>query len=246
MTTDRFTPFEKYEKRKDLSFKERISLQTNSSRIQQELIREHIADFMVNHFQWNYWVVVTFGYKPDPIEAEECLSKLAYRLDRRLIKHTRSTTCLSPKKRTEWVCFPEVQSLGVHYNCFLKFYVSPHIGTSYDSERQWIEVALQNNLETLASHFPTIGQGKPSVLVRERTRQRALDIAEVLYSMKEFQRGVSHNDIDPTFDRFERIVISKYHWKNVPIHKHRSPNKVEHIPPLFDKETEQNLSKFIV
>ena len=148
--------------------------------------------------------------------------------------------------RTEWICIPEVQNVGIHYNCFVKFNVSPCIGNGYESEKHWVEVALKNNLETLSSHFPSLGRGKPTVFVRERTRDRTEALKQFFYSAKEFQRGVSHNDIDPSFDRFERTLISREHWKNIPIHRHRTPNKVEHIPPLFDKETEQDLSKFTV
>ena len=246
MIKDRYISFEDYEEISGSTYKEQLKLKTNSSRLNQHYIRQHLGKVIVNTFQWQYWVVVTFGYKPDASECEDCLSKLAYRLDRRLIKQVKDRVCLYPEDRTEWICIPEVQNVGIHYNCFVKFNVSPCIGNGYESEKHWVEVALKNNLETLSSHFPSLGRGKPTVFVRERTRDRTEALKQFFYSAKEFQRGVSHNDIDPSFDRFERTLISREHWKNIPIHRHRTPNKVEHIPPLFDKETEQDLSKFTV
>lgn len=244
MIKDRYISLEKYGELE--TAKQRLQLKTSHSNLQQHYIRQHVAKVIGNDFQWGYWVVITLGHNPDVIEAEDCLSKLAYRLDRRLIKHTQEKVCLNKEDRTEWICLPEKQNLGVHYNCFLKFNVSPCIGTSYESEREWLEVALRNNLDVLIPHFPSLGKGKPSVFVRERSRDRVEGIRQVLYSSKEFQVGTRHNDIDPTFDRFERILISAIHWKNIPIHKHRSPNKVETIPPLFDKPEANELSKYTV
>ena len=67
----------------------------------------------------------------------------------------------------------------------------------------------------------------------------------MLYSMKEFGRGASHYDQEPSQDRFSHTIVSWTDWKIRSIHKH-GRNKVEYILPRSDKVFDScNLESFM-
>ena len=129
-------------------YKPRNAAKTNSSYLQNCYIRDHLTDYILDKFKWQYWVTFTFGYKPDLDEVEDILYKLHYRLDRRLIKHIPQKTSLESNERTEWFLFPELGGRGLHYHGFLKFNVNPVV-KSYNDEWCWLRSALEQNLKGL-------------------------------------------------------------------------------------------------
>ncbi len=205
---------------------------TKSAYKQNCYIREHLTDVLLHQFGWQYWVTFTFGYKPDLDEVENVLYNLHYRFDRRLVKHTPLKNSLQRDERSEWILFPELQDRGLHYHGFIKLNVHPKIGAGYEDEWNWVRYALNQNLQGL-KHLLSTQEADFKLYNRSHRNQDNLKM--ILYSLKEFGRGASHTDQDPTFDRFAHTIVSYTDWKPSPIWKHRSPNKVDNIPPRPNK-----------
>ena len=102
-------------------------LRTGSSYKQNHYIRQHIADVLLHKFHWHYWVTFTFGYDPILEEIEDVLSKLHYRIDRRLVKQLGDNHFLTKDERSVWILFPELDKYHrhLHYHGFIRFNVRP-------------------------------------------------------------------------------------------------------------------------
>ena len=226
-------PLNKEEK---ISFEEYISLQDNSRNIrlkttdgykQNHLIRQHLADFLMDRFDWNYWVTFTFGFRPDMDEVEDVLFLMHERFDNRLLKHNTGKSMLSPKERSKWIMIPEIGNRGLHYHSFLNLVVHPNLGQSYEDEWKWVQVALKQTLDKLNPYLSNLGHGEQiGFRIYNRSLRTEDNLKMILYSMKEYGRK--------DFDRFAYTIISNMDWKPTPIFRRKTPTK------LSDQRTRPN------
>ena len=213
-------------------YKPRNAAKTNSSYLQNCYIRDHLTDYILDKFKWQYWVTFTFGYKPDLEEVEDVLYKLHYRMDRRLIKHIPQQTSLSTAERTEWFLLPELGGRGLHYHGFIKMNVRPTVGT-YQNEWKWMRAGFSQNIDELQNH---LSSGVIDFDLRSRSIRQLDNAKMIVYSMKEFGKGASDYDQSPDFDRFANTIVSHTDWKPSPLYQHRSPNKTNNIPQRPNKQ----------
>ena len=148
---------------------------------------------------------------------------------------------MQPEDRSRWILFPEYATRGLHYHGFMQINTRPNLGRSYQTEWEWLGSALRNQTEKLnvmlsnngVIHFKHYDRGW-------RTKDR---LQMILYSMKEYGKGASDFDQDPTQDRFSHTIISWTDWKISPLWKH-GRNKIEDIPSRPDKVYENSLENF--
>ena len=217
------------------------ALKTKSSYKQNHLIRQHIADWLMHQFGWDYWVTFTFGYNPDLSEVQDILHKTHHRIDQRILKHTTGMSVMQPDQRSKWILFPEYAKRGLHYHGFIQLNTNPNLRTSYPSEWWWLDAALRDTTRKM-EHLLSNG-GAIHYKHYERGWRTKDQLQMILYSMKEYGKGASHYDQDPAQDRFSHTIVSWVDWKVAPLWKH-GRNKLDDIPPRPDKIFDQSLESF--
>lgn len=220
------------------------ALKTESSYQQNHLIRQHITDWLLHKFDWQYWVTFTFGYNPNLDEVLDILYSAHHRIDQRILKHKKEMSVMTIPQRSKWILFPEYAGRGLHYHGFIQLNVRPNLGKSYDTEWWWMEAALRNTMEKMEGR---LSEGGPITAKHyEKGWRTKENLKMILYSMKEYGKGASHFDQDPSQDRFSYTVLSWSDWKTSPIYKHRTPNKIDEIPSRPDKVYPQSLESFFI
>ena len=124
------------------------ALQTTSSYKQNHLIRQHIADWLLHKFDWQFWVTFTFGFDPNLDEVLDILYHTHHRIDQRLLKHS-DLSFMDTSQRSKWILFPEYAGRGLHYHGFIQLNTKPNLGDSYPSDWWWLDTALRNTLEKM-------------------------------------------------------------------------------------------------
>jgi len=197
-----------------------------------KLVRDKIADVLIDTYEWNYWVTITFGYRPILSEVEDVLYKSNYRIDKRIVKKTDKST-MGPEERTDWILFPELGGRGLHYHGFIKLNVRPNFKTtSYEDELEWMRTAFTETLDKMNPLISTLTGGeKIDFRIYPRSERRLDNLKMVLYTLKEQVRGENREG----FDRVSNIIVSRDDWKPSPISKRRSPDKLEEIPERPNK-----------
>ena len=71
MFKDSHLSFEDYVRGQSPSRKRALS--TKSSYEQNHLVRQHITDYLLHKFDWQFWVTFTFGYNPQLDEVLDVL-----------------------------------------------------------------------------------------------------------------------------------------------------------------------------
>lgn len=202
---------------------------TRSSRKHNEMIRNHLIDVLMNKFPWDYWVTITFGYKPDLEEVEDILHKLHHRVDLRILKHRPDTRVMKTEDRSEWIMFPELKGRGLHYHGFIKLNMNPFFKKkTYENEWSWMRTAFDNTLKDLNMYLST--GGFIEFRLFERKWRNKDDLKMIIYSMKEFCEGTSHYELNTDFDRVAYTIISRDCWKPSVLYKGKSPTKIDNIP----------------
>lgn len=191
-----------------------------------KLVRDRIANVLMERFDWDYWVTITFGYKPLLEEVEDVLYKTNYRIDRRIVKKT-DKSVMSSQERSDWIMFPELSGRGLHYHGFIKLNVRPNLQSSYEDEWQWMRTAFKDTLDKMNPLISTLKKGeKIDFRIYPRSSDNLENLKMVLYTLKEQVRGEQKD----TFDRVSNIIVSRDDWKPSPISKRRSVNKLDVIP----------------
>ena len=229
-------------------------MQTTSGSRQNHLVRQFLAEFLLEKFEWDYWVTFTFGYKPIMEEVEDVLFLLYERLDTRILKHQPNKTTLTSEERSEWIHIPEIGSQGLHYHSFLNLKVKPYLQPnqnlkpydnparykykSYENEWDWIRVALKQTLPKLESKLSTLQYNQRiGFRIFERTLRTTEDLRQIVYSLKQYRR----NDLD----RFLYTIISKLDWKATPIQKRKDKTKLDNLRKRPNKIYQNSLESFI-
>lgn len=238
MVKDNILSFEDYVAHQSPSMKRAMG--TGSSYKQNHLIRQHLTDWLLNKFPWDFWVTFTFGFDPDLDEVLDLLHDLHHRVDTRLLKHS-DLPMMNVKDRSKWILFPEYKGRGLHYHGFLQLNTRPNLGNAYRSEWHWMDAALRNILEGWEHR---LSNGGPITHEHYDRGWRTRDMLKmILYSMKEYGKGSSHFDQNPSQDRFAYTVVSWTDWKISPI-KRRSRNRKNETPVRPDKVFEHSLETF--
>jgi len=212
--------FEKY--KHSLEFNGLKDLQLHKGHIHQSAVRYSLVDFLVNKWTWQYWIVVTFGYKPQKYEVEETLRASHYHLDRWLLTNRKLDT-MPVDVRSELVCLPEKGSEGhLHYNCFLKFKLAPDAKT-YGTRWNAVRVAFNQIFKKLEKGF----NPKINIAFELYDKRRKADaLLTAMYSTKEMRQGWIQDNKGE--DHFANALISWLDWQVVPINK-RSPKKLQSL-----------------
>ena len=226
-------------KDRNVSFDDPVSLEkyygsletsrTSSPRKHNEMIRNHLIDVLENKFCWDYWITITFGYNPDLEEVEDILYKLHHRIDLRILKHRPDTRVMNSEDRSEWIMFPELKGRGLHYHGFIKLNTKPFFKEkTYENEWSWMRTAFNDTLKDLNMYLST--GGFMEFRLFERKWRWKDDLKMIIYSMKEFCEGTTHYELNNDFDRIAYTIISRDCWKPTPLHKGKSPTKIDRIP----------------
>ena len=225
---DSYIPRQEYEylKKNDPS-----KLITSDDYKQQSFSRYALQDFLEQDFQWHYWLVVVFGFRPQKNEVDRTLYASHYKFDRWLLTNNKLTS-IPVDVRSKWVCLPEYGSgEHLHYNCFLQLNVNPDIKT-YESEWNAMRVAFKrifNELEKGQEGDTT----KRNIEFRLYERQRC-DIAKVVsYSSKEMTQKYIN---EKGRDNFADMIMSWRDWDVKPLNG-KSPKKIDKLPQIPPKES---------
>ena len=238
MFKDSHLSFEDYVSSQSPSRKRALS--TKSSYEQNHLVRQHITDYLLHKFDWQFWVTFTFGYNPQLDEVLDVLYHSHHRIDQRLLKHS-DLSMMKEEDRSKWILFPEYAGRGLHYHGFIQLNTKPNLSASYKTEWWWMESALRNTVESMEG---LLTDGGPITFKHyDRGHRQTDNLKMILYSMKEYGKGASHFDQDPSQDRFSYTVLSWADWKMTPIHR-RSKNKITEVAPRPDKVFPQSLETF--
>jgi len=179
---------------------------------------------------WDYWLVITFGTRPDKEDVETALIASHLRLDRWILGNNKLTT-IDIKDRSKWVAIPEWGESGYqyHYNVFLKLEIKP-IVKSYKNEWDALRQTLKNVFRELSKQLGA--KIEFELRDREYSIRRFGNIGQVInYSTKEMRiENVKKNGKD-TFGAYYRSWID---FPQSPISK-RTPKKINKlkttIPP---------------
>ena len=205
---------------------------------QNDFIRNHLAQILLNKFGWNYWVTLTFGYQPYMDEVEDLLYKLHHRIDHRILCHS-GRNIMYEEERSEWVMFPEVGSQGLHYHGFIRLGLNPTLRDGYKSEWDWMRTAFDQTLSKMNGMISTLDGRKLERGFKLVGRSvRGLDnLKMIIYSMKEYGRE--------DFDRFNYTIFSTPDWKPSLLNRRRQQKKFSSIPQRPNKiQTEGSLLNF--
>jgi len=195
---------------------------------------------LLHKFDWNFWVTFTFGYEPNLDEVLDILYHSHHRIDQRLLKHS-DLPHMDISDRSKWILFPEYAGRGLHYHGFIQLNTKPNLGESYPTKWWWMDMALRNTLEKMEGLLST---GGPITYKHyDRGWRTNENLKMILYSMKEYGKGASHFDQEPSQDRFSYTVVSWVDWKVGPIYR-RSRNKITDLPLRPDKLLPQSLETF--
>tara|TARA_A100001015_G_C14827826_1_gene647398 strand:- start:245 stop:748 length:504 start_codon:yes stop_codon:yes gene_type:complete len=121
-------------------------LKTTNIYKQQSYTKYALQYFLENTFKWDYWLVVTFGNRPQKVDVDKTLIASQLRLDRWILGNNKLST-IGIKDRSKWVAIPEYGESGkqLHYNIFIKLEIKPFVKTyknEWDSLRQTFIVVL--------------------------------------------------------------------------------------------------------
>ena len=212
-------------------------LKTNDGYKQNNLIKRHLTDYLMNYFDWNYWVTFTFGHRPNLDEVEDILYILHRRIDHRLLTHLKHKTSLEKDERSNWILLPEIGSLGLHYHGFINLKLKPNIGNGYSNVYKWLDYAIEQNLNKL-QHKCTSLQPHENLSFKlcGRTNRSIDNLKMILYSMKEFNKS--------GIDRFGYTILSNMDWKPSPIYQYRTPKGIDKVPLRPNKRVENSLVQY--
>ena len=225
---DNYIPRQEYEylKKYDPS-----KLITSDDYKQQSFSRYALQDFLEQDFQWHYWLVVVFGFRPQKSEVDDTLYASHYKFDRWLLTNNKLTS-MPVDVRSKWMCLPEYgRGEHLHYNCFLQLNVKPDVKT-YESEWNAMRVAFKRICQELEK-----GQEgdttKRNIEFRLYERQRC-DIAKVVsYSSKEMTQKYIN---EKGRDNFADMIMSWRDWDIKPLNG-KSPKKIDKLPQIPPKES---------
>jgi len=209
-----------YELYKNLnSVGELNKLPLRKDKTHQQLCRNALIDNLVNDFEWQYWLVITFGYYPEKNVVEDTLEGSHYRFDRWLMTNS-ELDYLSVAERSKWVCLPEKGEQGhLHYNCFLNLPLQPNVKT-YGSKWNGIRVALNQTFRSIEKQMkcPAINFN-----LYERGKNKNA-LKKAVYSTKEMT--AEWTDENNNEDHFASFIRSWTDWHISPMSK-RSPLKIK-------------------
>lgn len=208
--------YEKYSS--DVRHKRFKNLATNAEHIQTSYARYSLIDYLLNErmFPWQYWMVVTFGFKREEDEVIDSLRASHYFFDRWLLTNNKLNS-IAIDGRSRWVCIPEYGSeKHLHFNVFMELRVRPDVKT-YQSEWDAMRVSLRNIFRKLSGdkygheiHFELY------------ERERRIDaLKQAVYSTKEMRFSFIKDNMK---DNFANTMLSWKDWAVAPINK-RSPKK---------------------
>lgn len=232
MDSNSYLSFEKYQSLKASNDLSKLAL--HKEHIHQSCIRYALIDNLVESFDWQYWLVITYGYNPHKSDAEKILELTHYRFDRWIMTNNKRES-LSIDERSRWVCLPEKGSDGhLHHNCFLNLKCFPNAKT-YGDEWNAIRVALKQCFKSIQKEFK--GANIDFRLYERKKRKDALK--QAVYSTKEMRSrwmNDNHNE-----DHFANYIRSWADWQVKPMNK-RSPKKIT-IQPKPSVTLEQFFTK---
>lgn len=203
------------------SFCERLqdkNLFIENESVHQSACRYSLVDFLTKEFDWNYWMVVTFGYFPHRSDCEHILHDAHLRFDRWTLTNNK-LEYISVPDRSRWVCLPERGDGHIHYNCFIELNTLPQVKT-YKNEWDTIRRAMQTTFKSLQDAYEL--NGKIEFRLYER-RYRKDDWKMAIYSTKEMTtKHIRNNNGE---DHFANCIMSWKDWTIQPISR-RTPVKI--------------------
>ena len=197
-------------------------LPTHKDTIHSDLCRNALVDNLLNEFQWDYWNVVTFGYRPHKSDIDVILSDCHYRLDRWLMTNLK-LSALGISDRSKWVCIPERGSDGnLHYNIFIQLGLRPE-GKSYGGEWNAMRNAFKTTFKALEK-----AHNSQTIHFRLKERRYASDqLRKSIYSTKEMNHA--NQNIENGYDNFADFIRSWKDWDVRPMNR-RSKKKLNPTP----------------
>ncbi len=222
MNRDSYISFEKYQALKNSNELSKLAL--HKEHIQQSCTRYALVDDLVESFEWQYWVVITFGYNPQKHKVDEVLYNSHHRFDRWLLTN-RKLQRMSINERSRWVCLPEKGKEGhLHYNCFLQLNIMPEVKT-YNDEWNAVRNGLKTTFKSLEKAYKGISISFS--LHNRRSKKNALKLA--MYSTKEMRteyiKEQSSIERQIGADHFANFIRSWKDWNVQPLNK-RTPKKI--------------------
>ena len=204
------------------------TLRLQSKQIQQSLCRYSLVDNLVYDFPYDYWIVITFGYRPHKDDVEVVLSNAHYRIDRWLLTNLKLRT-MTIDQRSKWVCLPEYgNDKHLHYNCFIQLGERPnvtHIGRN-GNPSEWL--TLKNTFKTTFKAIcKMMGWNEHTIQFRLYERRDNKDaLRTAMYSTKEMRCSyIDENGID----HFADYIRSWEDWNISPIN-FKSPKHLKRVP----------------
>ena len=218
-------------KNNNLSFENYLALKRNNrlselalhkTHIHQSMCRYALIDHLVHDFDYDYWLVITFGYFPQFSDVEVVLSNAHYRLDRWLLTNLKLNH-MRIDQRSQWVCLPEKGGSGLHYNCFVKFNESPESKT-YNDEWNAIRNAMKTTFKSISK---MMGWKEHTIQFRLKERKNCQNaLQQCVYSTKDMRQGYINENGD---DHFSKFFMSWKDFDVAPLNK-RSPKHLKSKP----------------
>lgn len=203
------------------TFRQRLeekNLNLGNVSVHQSACRYSMVDFLSKEFDWNYWLVVTFGYFPHRSDCEQLLRDAHLRFDRWTLTNNK-LEYISVPDRSRWVCLPERGDGHIHYNCFIELNTLPQVKT-YKNEWDTIRRALRTTFNSLQAAYEL--KGNIEFRLYER-RYKKDDWKMAVYSTKEMtERHMRNNNGE---DHFANSIMSWKDWEIRPITR-RTPVKI--------------------
>jgi hypothetical protein len=187
------------------------SLATHKEHIQQSNVRYTLVKYLTETFPWQYWMVVTFGFKPSKEEVEDTMYASHYFFDRWLLTNNKLNH-INGDKRSRWILLPELGSGGhLHFNCFLDLKIRPEVKT-YKSEWHAVDATFKNIFKKLKK-----GLSKGSINHQITERKYLInDLRQAIYSTKEMRYGFINQGMQ---DHFANLILSWKDWVVKPINR---------------------------
>ena len=178
--------------------------------------RYELVEYLQYNFNWQYWLVVTFGFSPEKEAVEDTLSASHYRFDRWIVTNNK-LDLMRDEERSKWICIPEYGSNNrLHYNCFLNLNVRPHKKT-YQSEWDAIRVSLKTIFKKLnKGKYGNLNMGIEYEIYE---RKRCKNLNTIIYSTKEMreQRMYENGNKNINKDTFANTLFSWKDWRVIPL-----------------------------
>ena len=200
------------------------ALRTSNVYKQQSFTKYALQYYLENTFKWDYFLVVTFGNRPQKVDVDKTLIASHLRLERSILGNNKLTT-ININDRSKWVAIPEYGDCGkqLHYNIFIKLEIKPEIKT-YKNEWDSLRQTFKNMYRELSKE---LGER-----IEFELRDRAYSIRTygtidrvINYSTKEMRMSnIQKNGVDT----FEQTYFSWKDFPQSPINS-RTPKKIKKL-----------------